>query len=1664
MAEVDNVKKFLDFLGRAEGAEYNTIVGGNTFSDFTRHPSIIGMRTKEGPSTAAGKYQITKTTYNDFAKKVGVSDFSPESQDKVALAIIQQEGALDDVRTGNFRAAIDKLGGRWASLPSSKYSQPKRGWDWAEKELSMPGGPVGQPGPSLQFQAADPSGIAPTQSIGQPKLLMADLQKEAQYGGAWNTLTQTPTAIEYGFKNENNAYNWLTEQGSKQFDPNFVMTKEKLQAAAKDRPEDYKPYLAAAGSDDDLARRVARLDEALVRQKEMGNMGAGMSFMGSVVGSVLDVDSLLAAIPAAGTVAAANKVGRLGRSVRAGLAAGATNAGAEYLFGDSRPTQESNDVYLAGLFGLTLGGAAGALTSGRKANPDFDLQAKEFSEWAQKEANKVQVKELEDNGLTLTENGKSLFTPTTPLTQKFSEADLANVGLGLNPDGTPVRSKANLKAADSIDVPEAGYKDMKALKATPSIGPNIDQARVSIAKAFGGDIMEGLEASGRIKFLNSQDDLPLSLKDPRGVNAFYDPIMDTTFLMADRINEKNARGIIMHDVGVHQGLERIVGTPLYTRMIAEVDGLAAKGDAAAKRALERAEKSPTKDFLKAEEKLAYYMEAVGDKAQGIFREFLAQVKAFLIKRFGFDMQLNQKDLIAIVQGSVRRVATDKKFGSYSENFPYVWHGGPVKGLDKLRTSFIGAGEGNVHQGWGVYTTSSKFIGNWYRTKESMLRGMEGEDGGLYQLKVNNASPEQFLRWDSASQSKEVQKALKKAGIDIDGKQGREIYFDIMAKMEGETPLAKAKGASELLDSLGIRGNVYTTGSTRKNSVKSDNYVFFNDRHLDVSARYSVGEDVDPDLLPPKDANGNTPEGFYQGPAYENFFNRSWVPNEVKSFVRSIFGSTTGYKDHSVVSSAASDQKRALYGQWQNQFAKTLQPAINDFFERNPVPFMKKSEAMEQWNEQLSDYIRGIPGDYDPSIVKVGNEWRRLSKDVVDHINNPGKFSGDSKQGLTQREIVDAETGEKRLSDPLDYNETYLPRLPDTYKIGTTIAQFGRETVERYIGNMFKSANANISDELAGKLGKWYLRTVEEAKVNRASELVDNMLRGFDRVSFKDSLIKIGGINPNDADRIIASMGKPSKGSDVGAFNGSLKRRSILDESYTEKILLKDGTTSEMSYRDLFDTDTVGLINQYFNKQAGAVSFSNNTGIYSIQGAKQIIAELTERGFGSKVTDEQLSKMRKHLEDIVDMHLGRPLEDFTTMNKSLQMVADYNILTKAGMFVLNQITEMSQLLGSSMRRSVLRAVPEMGSLIRDTKTGKVSNEVIDALENLSGGPGTILLHHNPLSPSRVWTREKGDTPFNRWLDKGDTLLKAGTHNLFKYTGMTGVTMMQQRLMAVAMVNHFVDHAVNGKKLNISSDRLAWMGLGPEDAKAVMAGISQYHKTGKGRLGEVDFTRWSQDDPKTFSKFIVAYQRESARVIQDNDLASMVPVMGKQIGKTVFQFMGFPLQAWNKSMLFAVNHRDMQTLNTVMWAIGFNMLMYTARTQVQMANMSAEEKMDFAEKRLSTSQIMLNAVGRIPQLSVLPNLFDTVSPVPLFSGMRTTTDLTDFVSGNPTLSTISSALTSTKKLARNTGSEEYQTTEKDVKALFRLLPLNNVIGASAIINSVSSEFPSRELVDE
>jgi muramidase (phage lysozyme) len=137
-----NVKAFLDTIAKSEGGDYQAKFGFGwapgwkrgewTFTDDSTHPGA-GYG---GSTTASGRYQITIVTWNvECVAAMGLSDFTPHTQDLIAVEILRSVHAIDPLVNGDINDVIPKAARRWESLPL--------GPGMANRPLN--GGPSGQP-------------------------------------------------------------------------------------------------------------------------------------------------------------------------------------------------------------------------------------------------------------------------------------------------------------------------------------------------------------------------------------------------------------------------------------------------------------------------------------------------------------------------------------------------------------------------------------------------------------------------------------------------------------------------------------------------------------------------------------------------------------------------------------------------------------------------------------------------------------------------------------------------------------------------------------------------------------------------------------------------------------------------------------------------------------------------------------------------------------------------------------------------------------------------------------------------------------------------------------------------------------------------------------------------------------------------------------------------------------------------------------------------------------------------------------------------------------------------------------------------------------------------------------------------------------------------------
>jgi muramidase (phage lysozyme) len=127
-----NMESFLTMIAHSEGTlkvkgssnGYDVLVGGTLFKGYSDHPrKVVTLNSKGLKSTAAGRYQILERYYDSYKRSLGLSDFGPHNQDKIAMQLIRECGATKDVEDGNISVAINKCKSRWASLPNAGYGQ-----------------------------------------------------------------------------------------------------------------------------------------------------------------------------------------------------------------------------------------------------------------------------------------------------------------------------------------------------------------------------------------------------------------------------------------------------------------------------------------------------------------------------------------------------------------------------------------------------------------------------------------------------------------------------------------------------------------------------------------------------------------------------------------------------------------------------------------------------------------------------------------------------------------------------------------------------------------------------------------------------------------------------------------------------------------------------------------------------------------------------------------------------------------------------------------------------------------------------------------------------------------------------------------------------------------------------------------------------------------------------------------------------------------------------------------------------------------------------------------------------------------------------------------------------------------------------------------------------
>ena len=190
------------------------------------------------------------------------------------------------------------------------------------------------------------------------------------------------------------------------------------------------------------------------------------------------------------------------------------------------------------------------------------------------------------------------------------------------------------------------------------------------------------------------------------------------YLVADRIQKGQGRAKFMHEVGAHLGLENLLPTAVYDKLVDQLEKWAESGKdsleaqlAAKAKARVGYAKTPTVD--EREELLAYFVEeamlagvdptAMAKESGPLMAWFRTLWAAFkvAVRRLGFKPEnLSAQDVVNLAFGAARLEMN----GS--------WHGTAAT-FRRFNHAFMNSGEGAQAYGWGTYLAQAVGIGKKY---------------------------------------------------------------------------------------------------------------------------------------------------------------------------------------------------------------------------------------------------------------------------------------------------------------------------------------------------------------------------------------------------------------------------------------------------------------------------------------------------------------------------------------------------------------------------------------------------------------------------------------------------------------------------------------------------------------------------------------------------------------------------------------------------------------------------------------------------------------------------------------------------------------------------------------------------------------------------------------
>ena len=729
--------------------------------------------------------------------------------------------------------------------------------------------------------------------------------------------------------------------------------------------------------------------------------------------------------------------------------------------------------------------------------------------------------------------------------------------------------------------------------------------------------------------------------------------------------------------------------------------------------------------------------------------------------------------------------------------------------------------------------------------------------------------------------------------------------------------------------------------------------------------------------------------------------------------------SSGNVDRTVVGASASEYKAMLEHIYRSKFSRSL--------------FINRKNWSKRTGRDLTDFnilvSRAIRGGLDDAIDP---EVRQVAKEVMQQQKELGEMAIKHNVGGFTAGV-------------LDKQPNYLPRLFSDERISSLRTKFGNKTevavtelVEKAIRNAQPDIDKNLAPDVIGDMARGYAKTV-------LSRRFTSMHRAFE-FNMEDLRKAMQDENIPDAqiDQLIDTLTKNTR---VKGHKRS-RPRLLLDENTSIDVRLDDGSIEQLKFTDLLEEDIENLSNAYIFQMSGAIGLARN-GIDTNDAGSSLESLITKMRNEAQTINQNADTLNKEVEALEFMYdgitgrLGFKAGDpaFGT-RQILRRTREVSFMMHMGMSGMAALMELTNVLMENSLPVLLRTMPQYRKMFKIAADGKLDNAMIRELEELTG-LGTDVLTGKFTRVSR-FEGDAMDITDDAKITKTDEWLGRGREATALLSGLTPVTAGLRRM---SMLNFATAWSRAARKNDnpFSQIKLEQLGIDADMSLKIRGQILK-HSTFKDKdkkiIESLNTKNWDEDAQDALDAFQVAAYRDTTQNVQEMSLGSTNAFLRSEWGKTVFQFLSFPLAAMEQqAMRLGVRafNGDATTVTKILLSSVFmGSLMYMGRVYLNAEGRGDRDK--YVKENLSTGRWVEGALSQIGAVSTFGLIFDVT---------------TGAMDGNNYAITPASISILQKILGSGKAIAEGDMTESEIRSLLRLLPMSSLYGARSLLNQAANE---------